>query len=632
MIKPRQMTSALFASALLLSTTQMWAEEVYSPYASKPLPRVLWGDTHLHTGMSPDAGAFGARLMPEDAYRFARGDVVVATTGQQARLSRPLDFLVVSDHSDLMGFFPRLHAGDPAMLADPTGRRWYDMTREGGQQAVAAAIEVVLSLTTNSVPEALNTGPGSEAFADAWKITTDAAEAFYQPGQFTSFIGYEWTSTESGDNRHRVVMYRDGALKARQVDPMTSLTPLGSPDERALWRWMRRYESETGGDVLAIGHNGNLSNGQMFPTINPWTGEPLEQAYLSERARWEPVYEVTQIKGDGETHPLLSPDDEFADYETWDRGNLDLSAPKTPEMLPFEYARSGLQIGLQLERAEGINPYKFGMIGATDSHTGLATAAEDNFFGKHSGIEPSARRLETPMARVSETAVVEGWQMVASGLAGVWALENTREAIFDAIERKETYATTGPRIIVQLFASWHFPDRAEYAPNLMELGYQYGVPMGGDLKKAPEDAAPEFLIAAQKDPLSGNLDRIQIVKGWINPAGERQERIFDVVWSDPSLRRLDESGHLPSLPSTVNVATASYSNQYGAPSLSTLWRDPEFDPEVPAVYYARVLEVETPRWVAYDAARFGVDIPEASPVVTQERAYTSPVWYTPPTR
>jgi hypothetical protein len=430
--------------------------EHYSPYAGREFPsQVFWGDTHLHTGKSMDAGAFGARLTPEDAHRFARGEELVSSTGQKVRLSRPLDFLVVADHSDNMGFFPRLFGGNPGMLADPTGKRWYDMINAGGQKGVEAAVEIIVAFSQNKFPPALAILPGTSDFRSVWDETIAAAEKYNEPGRYTALHGYEWTSNKAGDNLHRVVMYRDDAARVGLVEPYTTLPPGGSPDPRDLWDWMQAYEEKTSGQVMAIAHNGNLSNGIMFPIIESFTGKRVDLEYVATRAKWEPLYEVTQIKGDGETHPFLSPNDEFADYETWDQGNLDLSVFKENDMLQYEYARSALAIGLFLEKELGVNPYKFGLIGATDSHTGLATAAEENFFGKHSGAEPNPKRWEHPMAKVGD-AEYPGWSMVASGLAGVWAKENTRASIFDAMMRKETYATTGPRMMVRFFGGWDF--------------------------------------------------------------------------------------------------------------------------------------------------------------------------------
>ncbi|UCE02863.1 MAG: DUF3604 domain-containing protein [Candidatus Latescibacterota bacterium] len=604
------------------------AQKHYSPWAGRHFPtRVYWGDTHLHTGLSMDAGAFGARLTPDDAYRFARGAEMTSSTGLQVKLSRPLDFLVVADHSDNMGFFPRLFAGDPAFLADPTGKRWYDMVQQGGQEGVKAAVEIIMAFGNNTFPAALASLPGSDAYRSAWEEMIKAAEKHNDPGHFTAFIGYEWTSNTGGMNLHRVVLYRDGAEKASVMEPYTTLKPLGSDNPRDLWTWMRGYTEKTGGRLLAIAHNGNLSNGIMFPIVESFTGKRVDRAYAETRAKWEPLYEVTQIKGDGETHPILSRNDEFADYETWDQGNLDLSQPKQEEMLQYEYARSALQFGLQLEQELGVNPYKFGMIGSTDSHTGLATAEEENFFGKHSGAEPSPKRWEHPMAKISDDLLYEGWSMVAAGYAAVWATENTREAIFDAMMRKETYATTGPRILVRFFGGWDFT--ASDAQNRFpaQLGYTKGVPMGADLSAARPGKAPTFLVAALKDPLSGNLDRIQIVKVWLEGSDTRREQVYDVVWSGE--RQPGSDGKLPPVGNTVDVANATWTNTIGAPELIAVWTDPDFDPNQRAAYYARVIEIPTPRWTAYDAKRYGVQMAPEVPMVTQERAYTSPIWYAP---
>lgn len=603
------------------------AQKHYSPYAGRNFPTaVFWGDTHVHTGNSLDAGAFGARLLPEDAHRFARGEELTSSTGLQVKLSRPLDFLVVADHSDNMGFFPLLNSGDRKMLADPTGKKWYDMIQEGGQQGVAAAIEIIQSLTGNSFPEALYLAPGTPAYRSTWDKTIKAAEKYNEPGRYTAFHGYEWTSTENGANRHRVVIYRDGGFKVSLMEPYTSLPPYGSPDERDLWKWLQSYEDKTGGRVLAIAHNGNLSNGVMFPIKDTFTGKPYDRAWAEERIKWEPLYEITQIKGDGETHPLLSPNDEFADYEIWDQGNLDLSEFKKDEMLQYEYARSALGVGLQLEQKLGVNPYKVGFIGSTDSHTGLATAQEDNFFGKHSGAEPNPKRVEHPMAKVGD-AEYTGWGMVASGLAGVWARENTREALFDAMQNKETYSTTGSRMMVRFFGGWDFTEADAQNRLPANVGYGKGVPMGSDLSSAPEGKSPSFLAAALRDPLSGNLDRIQVVKVWVDKSGDRQEKVFDVAWSGD--RKPGADGKLPLVGNTVDIANATWSNTIGSPELITAWTDPEFDPKVSAAYYARVLEIPTPRWTAYEAKRFGIKMKKEIPMVNVERAITSPIWYTP---
>jgi hypothetical protein len=500
------------------------------------------------------------------------------------------------------------------------------MINEGGQTAVAAAIEIIESFSQGTFPMEVASLPGTRSYKDAWDTAIEAAEEFNDPGRFTAFIGYEWTSNAAGNNLHRVVVYRDGGGHASLVQPYTTLEPVGSPNPRDLWKWMQAYEDKTGGDLLAIGHNGNLSNGIMFPMRDPETDRKFDRAYAETRMKWEPLYEVTQIKGDGEAHPFLSPNDEFADYETWDQGNLDLSGKKENEMLQYEYARTALQVGLQLGKELGVNPYQFGMIGSTDSHTGLATAEEENFFGKHSGTEPSAERIHHPMGK-TENGTYESWDMVASGLAAVWARENTREALFDAMARRETYATTGPRMLVRFFGGWDFTEADAMSRLPAGAGYAKGVPMGADLPPRSGDTGPRFLVAALKDPLSGNLDRIQIVKGWLDKRGNRQEKVFDVVWSGG--REPGADGKLPPVGNTVDLATATWTNTIGAVELITVWEDPEFDPEAPAVYYARVLEIPTPRWTAYEEVRYGVDFGDEVEMTTQERAYTSPIWYTP---
>ena len=629
------LVAALLAAAALAqeahapaeTLTNSFPKKSYSPHAGRNIPtRPLFGDTHVHTGASMDAGAFGARLGPADAFRFASGEEVTASNGMRIKLSRPLDFIVVADHSDNMGFFPKLFAGDPSYLADPTGKKWYDDIQKGGEAAVAVATDVVDRFSKNTFPPALASLPGTKTYRDAWEVTINAAEKYNRPNQFTAFIGFEWTSNTGGNNLHRVVIMRDGGDKARQVEPLATIRPSGSDDPKDLWKYLQAYEDKTGGEILAIAHNGNLSNGIMFPEIDSFTGKPITKEYAETRARWEPLYEATQIKGDGESHAYLSPTDELAGYEIWDKFNLNMSVPKEKQMLQYEYARTALQIGLQLEAKLGTNPYKFGMIGSTDTHTALATADEDNFFGKHSGTEPNPKRMSHPVGCFGDNCII-GWQQAASGYAGVWAVENTRESIFEAMERKETYATTGPRMTVRFFGGWDFvaADAANRLP--ADIGYAKGVPMGGDLRSAPAGKSPTFLVGAMKDPLSGNLDRIQIVKGWVDAKGARQEKVYDVAWSDN--RKPGADGKLPAVGNTVDVANATWTNTIGASELITAWKDPDFDPKLRAVYYARVIEIPTPRWTTYDAKYFGVEIPEGVPTSTQERAYTSPIWYTP---
>jgi hypothetical protein len=604
--------------------------KVYSPYAERNFPeRPLWGDSHLHTSLSVDAGLFGNTLPPREAYRFARGEQVTSATGQPVRLSRPLDWLVVADHSDGMGLIADLRTGTPEVLAYEQGARWSTDLRAGGEAGVAAALDLITTFANDKVDPDLFSSyqPGSKAYRTLWHKVIAEAEAFNDPGRFTAFIGFEWTSLINGNNMHRVVMMRDDGDKAGQVEPFTMTAPWGSPDPRDLWKYMTEYEAKTGGDILAIPHNGNLSNGIMFPLEAQWNGKKFDQTYVTERAKWEPLVEATQIKGDAEAHPFLSPDDEFADYETWDVGNLDLSQAKTKDMLAGEYAREALKRGLAIEAKLGTNPYKFGMIGATDSHTSLASAEEDNFFGKHAGTEPSPERWKHPFTKTDQ-GVIEGWQSVASGLAAVWATENTRESIFDAMERKEVYGTTGPRMTVRLFGGWDLTDQDLNSRMPAVVGYEKGVPMGGDLRKAPAGAsAPKFMVYALRDPIGANLDRIQIVKGWIDAKGKTYEKVYDVAWSDN--RKPGADGKLPAVGNTVDVANANWTNTIGASELGVVWSDPDFDAKQKAFYYARVIEIPTPRWTAYDAFRFGIKMSPEVPMTTQERAYTSPIWYTP---
>jgi Protein of unknown function (DUF3604) len=598
----------------------------YSPYAGRTYPtRPYFGDTHLHTSFSMDAGAFGARLGPRDAYRFARGEEVTSSSGQPVKLSRPLDFLVVADHSDNMGFFPDLFAGKPEVLADPTGRKWYDMIQSG--KGGDAAIEIIVAFSHGTFPKDLMYFPGTRAYHGVWQETIAAAEQYNEPGRFTAFIGYEWTSNTGGNNLHRNVIFRDNGDRASQVEPYTVYPPYGSDNPEGLWKWMDAYQKKTGGSVLAIPHNGNLSNGQMFPVVEAF-GKKIDREYVETRARWERLYETTQTKGTGESHPFLSPNDEFADFELWDKGNLDGSVPKKKEMLEFEYARSALKNGLKLEQQLGTNPFKFGLIGSSDAHTGLAAMEEDNFFGKTTPQEPSPRRLTATFVNNDETGVkIMDWEVGASGFAAVWATENTREALWDAMERRETYATTGPRMIVRFFGGFDFEPRDAHDRMPANVGYAKGVPMGGDLRHAPAGKAPTFLAAALKDPIGANLDRIQIVKGWLDAKDELHERVFDVAWS--GAREPDPAGKLPSVGSTVDVENVTWTNSIGAPELSTVWKDPDFDPAERAFYYARVIEIPTPRWTAYDAKRFGVKPLPGTRMTVTERAYTSPIWYTP---
>ncbi|MDO6797528.1 DUF3604 domain-containing protein [Shimia thalassica] len=591
----------------------------FSPYAGRSFPtQVFWGDTHLHTMVSVDAGTM-TRMTQEQAFRFARGEEVTTTHGLRAKLDRPLDFLVVADHSEMYGLMPQLLSGDPSILSTDIGRRWYDALTSGDETVVFnTAMEIVASLSGDVAPI-----DSPKAIKSAWHDYTELAERFNDPGRFTALIGYEWTS-EGGDNIHRNVIFRDNASYANQVVPFSQFDSKNPED---LWRHLADFEKRTGGDVLAIPHNGNLSNGRLFSDKN-FDGTPLTAELAALRAEFEPVIETTQIKGDSEAHPFLSPDDEFADFDTWDASNLNGTEAKTQDMLEFEYSREAFKTGLRLEKELGVNPFKVGQIGSTDAHTGMAAVGEDNFFGKHSGVEPEPNRwqhlvIEAPDPEFS----IYGWQQASGGYAGVWATENTREAIFDAFERREVYATTGSRMMVRLFGGWDFSEADALSRLPADIGYAKGVPMGGDLKSAPDGKAPTFLFAALKDPYSGNLDRIQIIKGWLNEDGTTSEKVHDVAWSGDRAKGAD--GKVPSVGNTVDVANATWTNTIGAPELIGVWTDPEFDPALKAVYYARVIEIPTPRWTAYEAYRFQVEMSDEVPMTTTERAYTSPIWYTP---
>ena len=566
----------------------------------------------------------GATLTPEDAVRFARGEQVTSNTGQPVKLSRPLDWIAVSDHSDGAGAAPM--DGNPELMADKTLKRWHDLMQQGPEQAAAATMELINAQSNKRLPP----GVMDPKFAKSvWLKNNAIMEKYNEPNRFTAFIGYEWTSNTGGNNLHRNVIFRDNGDKASQVVPFTVYPPYGSDNPAELWKWMEAYEKKTGGNVLAIAHNGNLSNGLMFPVVEEF-GKKLDRDYVDTRAKWERLYEATQTKGTGEAHPFLSPNDEFANFEIWDKGNLDGSVPKTKDMLQFEYLRAALKNGLVLEQQLGTNPYKFGLIGSSDAHTGLAAMEEDNFFGKTTPQEPSPERMMKAFINNPETGVkVMDWEVTASGYAAVWATENTRESIWDAMQRKETYATTGPRMIVRFFGSWEF--EAADAQNRLPaaIGYAKGVPMGGDLKGAQSGKAPTFLVAALKDPSGANLDRIQIIKGWLDKSGQPQEKIYDVVWGDAEARKPGGDGKLPAVGSTVDVTNATWTNTIGDPELITVWKDPDFDPSLKAFYYARVLEIPTPRWTAYDAKRFGVKPLPGTTMTLQERAYTSPIWYTP---
>jgi hypothetical protein len=603
-----------------------FGKKEYSPYLDIGYPqRVFWGDTHVHTSYSTDAGMLGNRLGPDEAYRFARGEVVVSSIGVRARLQRPLDFLVVSDHAENLGLAPMIAEKNPDLLRTEFGREISALVYSG-KYGDAFALWGSGMLTGEDPLKGKD-----ELTRSIWERLTSSAEKFNEPGKFTALIGYEWTSSPGGNNLHRNVIFRDGKAKADQIIPMSNYD---SSDPEDLWKWMAAYEAKTRGRLLAIPHNGNLSNGLMFDDVTFTDKKPLYRDYAERRMRWEPVYEVTQMKGDGEAHPSPSPNDEFADYGTWDKGSFG-PEPKTKEMLPREYARTALGRGLKYEQEIGVNPFKFGMIGSTDSHTSLATIEENNYFGKATPAEPSAKpeRFQEKILGFAQEPggpdiTIRHYKTLASGLAAVWATGNTRESLWDALKRKEIYATTGTRMTVRLFAGWDFEKADVQRPDFAKTGYERGVPMGGDLRNAPKGASPRLVIRALRDVDGANLDRIQIIKGWLDSSGKLQERVYDVAVSDG--RKIGTDGRCKTpVGNTVDVKKATYTNSIGDALQMGYWKDPDFDAKQRAFYYVRVLEIPTPRWTTYDAAFFGVDLPKDVPATHQERAYTSPIWYTP---
>ncbi|MFM5923657.1 MAG: DUF3604 domain-containing protein [Novosphingobium sp.] len=585
--------------------------------------RVYWGDTHLHTANSPDAFGFGNRLDPEAALRFARGEEVTSSTGIKARLARPLDFLVIADHSDGFGSIKDLYNAPRSFITHPMMLRWYDMMHAGPDQSIKAVGEIIDAKAKGTLPaELVNPAGAAQRLQNNWLAHISTVERYNEPGKFTAFLGFEYTLMNRGNNLHRNVIFRDGGNRVAQYPPLASFGTI-VPD--GLWDWLDGYEKKTGGKALTIPHNSNLSNGEMFMMTDP-SGGPMSAEYARRRAAREPLVEITQIKGDSESHPFLSPNDEFAAYGDagWELGNLDFSERTTPEMQAGSYVREALKRGLLIQQRTGVNPYKYGVIGSTDSHTSLSTADDNNFFGKHPGQEPSPKRV-TATQGLGRHDERQGWNYLASGYAAVWATSNTREALFDAMMRKEVYGTTGPRMVLRVFGGWDFK-ADDLKGDWVKAGYARGVPMGGTLK--PGKGTPHFVISALKDPQGANLDRVQVVKGWVDSSGKAQEKVFDVVWSDMA-KRLSAGGKVPAVGDTVNTATATYQNSIGAPALSTVWSDPEFDPKQRAFYYVRVLEIPTPSWVDYDMVRFKLTLDPSIPLKQQERGYTSPIWYDP---
>ncbi len=589
-----------------------------------PYPeRVYWGDTHLHTANSPDAFGFGNRLEPDAALRFARGEEVTSSSGIRTKLARPLDFLVIADHSDGFGSIKDLYNAPRSFITHPLLLRWYDMMHEGPAQSQKAVGEIIDAKAKGTLPpELVNPEGAAKRLRSNWMSHIATVERYNEPGTFTAFLGFEYTLMNGGNNLHRNVIFRDGGDRVTNFPPLASFDTV-IPD--GLWDYLDAYEQQTGGKALTIPHNSNLSNGMMFMLTDP-SGGPMSAAYARRRAAREPLVEITQIKGDSESHPYMSPNDEFASYGDagWELGNLNLSNTATPEMQRGSYVREALKRGLMIEQRTGQNPYKYGVVGSTDAHTSLSTADDDNFFGKHPGAEPSAARATKSQGLGRKDERV-GWNYLASGYAAVWATSNTRAAIFDAMMRKEVYGTTGPRMVLRVFGGWDFT-AADLNGDWVRTGYSRGVPMGGQMK--PGKGVPRFIISALKDPQGANLDRVQVVKGWIDAAGQTHEKVFDVTWSDMDKRKAS-GGKVPAVGDTVDTATATYQNTIGAPALSAVWTDPEFDAGQRAFYYVRVLEIPTPTWVNYDMVRFKLKLDPSIPLKQQERGYTSPIWYNP---
>jgi len=582
---------------------------------TNPLREAYFGNFHVHTNYSFDAYTNGAATGPDGAYRWALGEAIPGGgDGTPLKIKKPLDWYMVSDHAEYLGVFRKMEDPDSPYSKLPIAKR---VTSDDQAVAFAAFGELLNKMSEGEADPALS---DPETSRSIWKEVVATADKYYQPGKFTTFAGFEWTSNPEKRNLHRVVFFED----TKHI-PDLPFSALDSDKPEDLWKWME-IQRRAGATLLAIPHNGNASDGIMFPEGTSYGGSPIDQTYSQTRMRNEPVYEITQIKGTSETHPLLSPNDEFAGFELWDY-TLSTDA-KPPEHKKGGYAREAIIRGMQLEKAGKGNPFKYGFIGDSDTHNSAAAVEEDNYTGKF-GMEndPKHRLFGPPGFNDANKKQIR--EFSSGGLAGVWAKANTREEIFAAVARKETFATSGPRMKVRFFGGFDLSKETLGADDWIKQAYDKGVPMGGDLAKAPEGTSPVFLVDAIKESDGANLDRIQIVKGWVDSEGKTHEKIFDVALSDD--RRPGADGKVPPVGNTVNVKEASYTNSIGDPELRVAWSDPEFDPTQYAVYYARVLQIPTPRWSTYDAARLSVDPPADLPTSIRERAWTSPIWYTPNT-
>ena len=606
----------------------LWLSAV--PCGAEPR-ELLWGDTHLHSSNSFDA--YLNRNMtadPDTAYRYAKGLPVIHPYHRaRVQIQTPLDFLVVADHAEYMGVMRHItERGIPRndLGLIETLKAWYieywlaDVIEEDTGMAVFASFLPKPSSVEEAAANPPKPGIPAAALMQRtmWQEAARIADRHNEPGRFTTLIGWEWSSIPAGANLHRVVFTSANADVATAFQPWSAADSMYPED---LWTWLEETSSRTGAEFVSIPHNSNLSKGYMFAETT-LRGAPYTANLARTRAIWEPVVEVTQFKGDSETHPDLSPDDPFADFELYP--HYIQNDPPPYEAKKGDYVRSALLRGLEIEEKIGFNPYQFGLIGSTDSHTGIASAEEPNFWGKMGRDSIPERKAAFRRGDSGPT----GWSMSASGLAAVWAEENSRKAILEAFRRREVYATTGPRIAVRVFGGWGFEPADLETRSGAEVGYARGVPMGGVLTRPPEAAVPSFLVEALKDVNGANLDRVQIVKGWIDAGGKTRERIYDVAWSEGRSR--DAQGRLSPVGNTVDAATASYTNEIGSAQLSTVWRDPDFDPDHAAFYYVRVLEIPTPRHSVFDALALGRDPKDIEhPWWIQERAYTSPVWYRP---